>query len=327
VAQLDRRGPSGIWVVSRWAMIQPFEQVVPPSDEEATALLEAFLQARIDGEGAEDYLGDEVIPLLYASTTGAPYERFEIEPVSDDRDWPLGEMVFRVRLFAQGGETVVEQLLLMNRDETGRLVLHESSGEFDVAPTTENGQAVTAGEVAPTQMEAIRQTVAAANSQHEENLRRLFAEDAEVNPGVWGSISVTTPNSVNAWFFNLDAWGFEGELVECRPVGAGVDCEVRARWHTLSAESVEEWSFVFDGDVIRTLTITRVDPNPSDRVLPLGMSDLDDWENWLESTDPATARRLIPDAATLRLIVPFLRYDATFADEIGESIKKYMVEG
>ncbi|MEX2251596.1 MAG: hypothetical protein WD895_05940 [Acidimicrobiia bacterium] len=183
------------------------------------------------------------------------------------------------------------------------------------------------GEVAPTQMEAIRQTVAAANSQHEENLRRLFAEDAEVSPGVWGSISVTTPTFVDAWFFNLDAWGFEGEAVECRPVGAGVDCEVRARWHTLSAESVEEWSFVFDGDVIRTLTITRVDPNPSDRVLPLAMSDLDDWENWLESTDPATARRLIPDAATSRLIVPFLRYDATFADEIGESIKNYMVEG
>jgi hypothetical protein len=186
------------------------------------------------------------------------------------------------------------------------------------------------GEVAPTQMEAIRQTVAAANSQDEETLRRLFAVDAEVNPGVWGSISVTTPNFASAWSYNLDAWGFEGEVVGCSTVGAGVDCEVRARWHTLSAESVEEWSFVFDGEVIRTLTISRVDPNPSDRVLPLGISDLDDWENWLKSTDPATARRLIPDAETpetLRLIVPFLRYDATFADEIGESIKKYLVEG
>jgi hypothetical protein len=64
--------PSAIWVVSRWATLQPsdvqvtgthyrddngesfrrqVQQVVPPSDAEATALLESFLQARVDGEG------------------------------------------------------------------------------------------------------------------------------------------------------------------------------------------------------------------------------------------------------------------------------------
>ena len=66
--------PSAIWVVSRWAMLRPsdaapnyradsgpvvrrqVQQVVPPSDAEATALVEAFLQARVDGEGAEQYL-------------------------------------------------------------------------------------------------------------------------------------------------------------------------------------------------------------------------------------------------------------------------------
>ena len=48
------------------------------------------------------------VPLLYATTDGAPYERYEIERVSGPR-WPYGEMEFTVRLIADGGGTVVEQ--------------------------------------------------------------------------------------------------------------------------------------------------------------------------------------------------------------------------
>ena len=66
---------------------------------------------------------DEV-PLLYATTTGAPYERFEIERVSGPR-WPYGEMEFNVRLFAEGGETVVEQLISLDRT---RAALDSRSG-------------------------------------------------------------------------------------------------------------------------------------------------------------------------------------------------------
>jgi hypothetical protein len=134
--------PSAIWVVTRWKMLRPsdvapnyrddngpdvnrqVQQVVPPSDAEATALVEAFLQARVDGEGAEEYLSPATsqIPLLYATTSGDPYERSEFELVQGPV-WPGGWREFTVRLFAAGESTVVEQPFLVERGEDGRPVL------------------------------------------------------------------------------------------------------------------------------------------------------------------------------------------------------------
>jgi hypothetical protein len=154
--------PSGIWVVSAWRMLPPFEQMTPPSEAEIAAVLEDFLQARIEGEGAESHVDVPVenaageiewkepqtgdVPLLYATTTGAAYERSEFEVVAGPM-WPDGQMQLKVRLFAQSGRTVVEQLFLMNRNEIGQLGLQYCSiypsGLCGVAaPTTENGQAV-----------------------------------------------------------------------------------------------------------------------------------------------------------------------------------------
>ena len=62
------------------------------------------------------------IPLLYATTSDAPYERSEFELVQGPV-WPSGWMEFKVRLFAEGGETVVEQPFVVDRGEDGRLVL------------------------------------------------------------------------------------------------------------------------------------------------------------------------------------------------------------
>jgi hypothetical protein len=157
--------PSAIWVVTRWAMLRPSDvapnyrdyngdivrrqvrQVVPASDAEATALVEAFLQARVDGEGAEEYLSPATsqIPLLYATTSGDPYERSEFELVQGPV-WPGGWREFTVRLFATGASTVVEQPFLVERDEDGRPVLVYGTldpfeglfGMGDVL-TTENG--------------------------------------------------------------------------------------------------------------------------------------------------------------------------------------------
>lgn len=154
LSQLDRRGPDGIWVVSRWRMTAPFTQADPSVVEaDATAQLEDFLQARIAGVGAEGYpyvcagacdSGVEV-PLLYATTAGARYERFEIERVSEPR-WPYGGMDFTVRLFADGGETVVEQAISLDHDgwiESGGLPPRATLGYFHSArETTENGQPV-----------------------------------------------------------------------------------------------------------------------------------------------------------------------------------------
>lgn len=157
VAQLDRQGPSGIWVVTRWKMLPPsdepitgpasdlfdrqIEQVVPPTDAEVTGLLEAFLQARIDGEGAQEYLHSEYttvdeIPLLYATSSGAPFERYEIGRV-EGPVWPIGHLIVKVRLFAEGGNTVVEQPFFVYREGDDRLGL-----DYVGEGTTENGEVV-----------------------------------------------------------------------------------------------------------------------------------------------------------------------------------------
>ena len=134
VARLDRDEASGIWVVTGWEMIEPFERAAPPSDAEITASLGAFLQARIEGEGAEafvDFAADDPfvedrvnleIPLLYATSTGAPYVRSEFELV-DGPVSPSGRLLFEVRLFTENDETVVEQLFALERDETRGLRL------------------------------------------------------------------------------------------------------------------------------------------------------------------------------------------------------------
>lgn len=146
LSQLGRLGPDGIWVVSGWRMIAPFTQADPQIVEaEATAHLEDFLQARIAGEGAEGYIVWQEVPLLYATTTGARYARFEIERVSEPL-WPYGDMDFTVRLIADGGETVVEQPISLGHDgfvESGGQPPRATLAYFLIAwETTENGQPV-----------------------------------------------------------------------------------------------------------------------------------------------------------------------------------------
>lgn len=157
VAQLARQGAPGIWVVTAWEMIEPAVQIAPPSDAEIEAFLEPFLQARIDGEGAEDFADfaeddpfvDErvvrEVPLLYATSSGAPYERSEFEIV-DGPVWPEGRMQLEVRLFAENGATVVRQVFSLEPDETRRLRLvydFQPMGPAGSIPaTTENGKAV-----------------------------------------------------------------------------------------------------------------------------------------------------------------------------------------
>ncbi len=142
--QLDRRGPTGIWVVSRPLTIPPYFAQADPRvvEKEATARLQDFLKARVQGRGAEGFGSvtqswhtSQELPLLYATTSGAPYERFEIERV-DGPNWPGGNMEFKVRLFAAGGATVVEERV--------RVIVDGGQVELGYLPvaTTENGQPV-----------------------------------------------------------------------------------------------------------------------------------------------------------------------------------------
>jgi hypothetical protein len=122
-------------VVSQWQSA-PFAQADPAvARASAESHIEGFLQARVDGQGAEGFVPTEVateVPLLYTTTGGARFERFEIELVGP-LHWPDAGGMYRIRLFAQGGDTVVEQWV-----ETGS----GAAAPFwiDARRTTENGQ-------------------------------------------------------------------------------------------------------------------------------------------------------------------------------------------
>jgi len=137
--QPARQDADGLWVVSAWRMIDTIAQTDPVAEEaEATGRLEEFLADRVAGSGAEGAAAAmNGLPLLYATTTAAPYERYEIERTGEP-GWPTAYMSFTVRLFADDGQTVVEQRI-------SYLTWHDGSRPtFSYVPgsTTENGQPV-----------------------------------------------------------------------------------------------------------------------------------------------------------------------------------------
>ena len=158
VTQPVRSGPTGIWVVTGWTELAPteapasdlryhewvdrqYEQVAPPTEAELVEGLEAFLSARVAGEGAEAYLTEgyyrprPTVPLLYATTAGHRFEGFEIGRV-EGPVWPAGVYnSVTVRLFARGGEDVVEQEFAVWPGADGQLTM-------DAWTTTENGETV-----------------------------------------------------------------------------------------------------------------------------------------------------------------------------------------
>jgi hypothetical protein len=118
------------------------EPTTPPSAApEVTALLNGFLDARVAGAGAQQYLNvpEEDVPVLYATTSGAPYERAEFEQVRGIT-WPYGFTAFKLRLFA--GDTVVEQLFFTASDGPMEIAYQPDGFGTDIAPTTEDGQPV-----------------------------------------------------------------------------------------------------------------------------------------------------------------------------------------
>jgi hypothetical protein len=193
LAQLDRQGRDGLWVVSRWAAAAPFTQADPRVVEaDATERLEDFLQARIDGAGAENRVEvyglsefDEV-PLLYATTTGAPYERFDIERMSAPQ-WPYGSVDFTVRLFADSGRTVVAQQFSWS---DGSLVFAERettvNGEPLAAPYSFFDGEVTASASAPWQGNIWTVTGLSLGSNTSRELVQMTTDPLPVTTGCEG---------------------------------------------------------------------------------------------------------------------------------------------
>ena len=140
VVQPDRVGATGLWVVARWTLIESAVQAVPPSDTEATELLDAFLRARVVGSDVDRYLADGTrLPLVSATAAGSPFERSEIVTI-EGPVWPTGERHAQLRLVADGGGTVVSQWVTIARDEDGSLVVLYSPDRGPEPATTENGE-------------------------------------------------------------------------------------------------------------------------------------------------------------------------------------------
>jgi hypothetical protein len=158
-------GPTGLWVITGWELLQPVEpqslydhlypqegsgqvvQVAPPSDAEVNALVKSFLDARVNGAGAEQYVhrhlnawDDQEVPLMYATTSGSPYERYEIDRVQGPV-WPTGWIGFRIHLFAKDGTEVAQSFVVVRQEDGALGVMYDThtGGSLDL-PTTENGE-------------------------------------------------------------------------------------------------------------------------------------------------------------------------------------------
>jgi hypothetical protein len=190
-------------------------------------------------------------------------------------------------------------------------------------------------DMAVERMTVISHVIDAVNSRDVASLRSAFAADGVLEfPGVdaragregdvfMSDWSLDVENFPEAWMGVLDRWGLAAELDACRTQSqSAVSCAVVTRWHVLQVEIGEEWTFEFDGARVGRLQMVRVDPDPSNRVLPLGLGDLDRWEAWLRQTHPEQVDHLLPTGPDLFGHFYF-RFGAS-PDEIGASIEEYL---
>lgn len=174
------------------------------------------------------------------------------------------------------------------------------------------------GSLPAEQTAVIARHAAALNSRDVEAFVDLFAVGAGIDPrGTFAASSSLFANTLPVADRSLlgpfmainEAWGFEVEVVSCdrlsRAEYAGrytvhsddVDvfahCAVKSRWARLSLEIGEWWNYELSGTDILWWSQKVRDASPADRVLPLGLDGLLEWEGWLESADRDAAARLL----------------------------------
>jgi hypothetical protein len=109
---------------------------------------------------------------------------------------------------------------------------------------------------------------------------------------------------VEAWMAINHGWGFIAEVIGCHPDtdtrGSYADdtdwvilCEVTSRWHALSLEITEQWTFEFQGNRLTWWGPGPLDLNPTGRSLPVGYDGLEAWEAWLATNHPENAARYL----------------------------------
>ena len=184
-------------------------------------------------------------------------------------------------------------------------------------------------------MTVIRDVIAAVNNRDVRPLRAAFAADGiidypaiDARAGREGDLIPTNDflhEDAEIWMARVDEWGLEAMPGSCRAQsGSTITCAVVTGWHVLQLEIGEEWTFEFAGDRVTRLQMIRVDPDPANRVLPLGLVDLKRWEAWLRETHAEQADRLLPTGPD-----PFGHWYFRFGlgarpDEIEASIREYV---
>jgi hypothetical protein len=185
-------------------------------------------------------------------------------------------------------------------------------------------------------MTVVAQVVAAMNDRDAAALQTMessFTADGTLEvPGIdaragrEGDVFVSDgwrPNS--DWMGLVQPWDLEARLGSCRtPLESTVVCAVATRWHVLQVEIGEEWTFEFDGARVSRLQMIRVDPDPSNRVMPLGLVDLERWAAWLTETHPEQASRLLPTGPDPMGHWYFRFGGGANPHEIGDSIREYI---
>jgi hypothetical protein len=171
--------------------------------------------------------------------------------------------------------------------------------------------------VAAARMAVVDRHVSAINNRSADAFAAAFLPEGVFTPGAdfagatslfANSLAVSDTSEVEAWMAINRAWGFEVEVIECRedpaaPIvygygqGSGdpmvVRCEVATRWHRLSLEITERWSYEFHGNQLGHWAVGVLDLNPADRALRLGYDGLLAWEEALRVADPEAAARYL----------------------------------
>jgi hypothetical protein len=329
IAQLDRQGRDGIWVVSGWELTEPFAQADPAVVEaQASERLEEFLAARIAGTGAEGLVqipggqGDTEVPLLYATTSAARYERYEFERVGEPR-WPYAWMTFSARLFADGDATVVEQ----------QIAWHPTAGLLlDLDSTTENGQPIVLSYTSPDD----EVTVSAPSTW--QMLWHGGSAAVEVAPDVWFGV-LSPPPEIG----DHDDWVRIG-LVD--PVAYDVWCAANGGSPLLSAPAdaaaiaeqvIADPNFETTAPVaarVGGLDAVSIDVAlaPGGSVCPIQMIEI---SRWIHSLEPGLRLRLylvdLPEGMSVEtlaitVVAPEERFEAFIAETapIIESIEFHL---
>jgi hypothetical protein len=189
----------------------------------------------------------------------------------------------------------------------------------------------------PARVAVVEQVIDAVNARDLGSLRSSFTADGilefpsvDARAGREGEVYMSdwdmdVEGFPEAWMWALGKWAMEARLSSCRTEREStVSCAVTTRWQVLQVEIGEEWTFDFDGPRVSRLEMVRVDHDPPNRALPLGLVDLQAWEAWLKETHPEQAGRLLPTGPD-----PFGHFYFRFGldaspNEIGASIDEYL---